>query len=446
MRVTTLKGSGAGLQRLLDYYGGLADDQPRRDGISRGPIDYYLDPTEPPGRWWGRGCDALGVVSEVRPSELEALLLASHPATGERLGRGFGDKSARAFDATFSAPKSVSLLWALSGDAFVRAEVVAAHDAAVEAALGWFERHGAVTRRGRDGVRQVDTKGLAVALFRQHTSRSTDPQLHTHAIVTAKVQDPSGRWLSLDARFLKRQQRSIGWVYASALRSELTERLGAAWGPVSEGHADVAGVPGSLIEAFSTRSGQVDARLAELLAAWVDDHDGAEPDARTLYHLERRAALDSRPGKDPVGDPETLRAQWRHQAAEVGVEELDVPAISRRRPGTTTIDREVMITEALDRVAADAATWLHADLAREIATLVPAGAAASGPALVELIDDLVTSAAERCVELHPPAPPAAPRRRDGRPVASTSSTASSPLRRFWTWRPDCCAGRDQPSA
>ena len=104
----------------------------------------------------------------------------------------------------------------------MRAEVLAAHDAAVDAALGWLETHGAVTRRGNDGVYQVDTQGLTVAVFRQHTSRTVDPQLHTHAVISAKVQDPTGRWLSLDARFLKYQQRTIGWVYDAALRAELT--------------------------------------------------------------------------------------------------------------------------------------------------------------------------------------------------------------------------------
>ena len=54
----------------------------------------------------------------------------------------------------------MSVLWALSPDPWVRAEVLAAHDAAVDAALGWFETHGAVTRRGTDGVHQVDTLGL----------------------------------------------------------------------------------------------------------------------------------------------------------------------------------------------------------------------------------------------------------------------------------------------
>ena len=144
------------------------------------------------------------------------------------------------------AEKSVSVLWALSPDPWVRAEVLDAHDTAVDAALGWLQHHGGVTRRGTDGVHQVDTQGLVVALFRQHTSRSVDPQLHTHALVWSKVQDPTGNWLSLDARFLKQQQRSVGWVYDAALRSELTARLGVAWGPVTGGQADLLAVPADL--------------------------------------------------------------------------------------------------------------------------------------------------------------------------------------------------------
>ena len=80
--------------------------------------------------------------------ELRALLEGHHPGTGARLGRRFGDSSVRGFDATFSAPKSVSVLWALTPDRWVQAEVLAAHDAAVSAALGWFETHGSRHRRG----------------------------------------------------------------------------------------------------------------------------------------------------------------------------------------------------------------------------------------------------------------------------------------------------------
>lgn len=136
MRVTTLKaGSDDDLAKLLDYYAGLAEDQLRRDGGARGPVDYYLDPDEPPGRWWGEGCRAVGLAGGVTPEQLRAMLVARHPGTGERLGRRFGTKSARAYDATFSAPKSVSLLWGLAPDPWVQAEVLAAHDTAVTAAL-----------------------------------------------------------------------------------------------------------------------------------------------------------------------------------------------------------------------------------------------------------------------------------------------------------------------
>ncbi|MBW3581343.1 MAG: relaxase domain-containing protein [Actinobacteria bacterium] len=314
MRVTTLKVGKAGLAALIDYYAGLAHDQLRRDGASRGPVDYYLDPNEPPGRWWGQGCGAMELAGGVHPEQLAALLEARHPGHGGRLGRGFGAKSARAFDATFSAPKSASLLWALSPDPWVRAEVLAAHHIAVVAALDWLQHHGALTRRGTNGIEQVDTQGLVAALFRQHTSRTADPQLHTHAVIIAKVQDPTGKWLSLDARFLKRQQRSISWLYAGALRSELSARLSVSWGPVVEGHAEIDGLPQDLLKLFSQRTEQVEAKTAELIAAWVDEHDGAEPDALTIYRLERAAVRTSRPGKDKAVEADILRAEWRERA------------------------------------------------------------------------------------------------------------------------------------
>ncbi len=417
MRVTTLKAGKAGLEALIDYYAGLAVDQLRRDGVGRGPIDYYLDPNEPPGRWWGQGCAAMQLAGEVQPEQLAALLQARHPGDGGRLGGGFGAKSARAFDATFSAPKSASLLWALSPDPWARAEVLAAHDTGVLAALDWFQHHGAVTRRGKDGVDQVDTQGLVAALFRQHTSRSADPQLHTHAVIAAKVQDPTGKWLSLDARFLKQQQRSISWVYAAALRSELTGRLGVSWGPVSEGHAEIEGVPGDLLKLFSQRCEQVEAKTAELVAAWVDEHDGAEPDARTIYRLERWAVLDSRPAKQDAIEADTLRAEWTEQARQAGFEALALPDGQSCLPGTTVVNYDAVITQALEAVAASSSTWLRADLAREIAALLPAETTGSAAEAVKLVDLLADAAAARCVELHPAAPAGTPCREDGRPLS-----------------------------
>jgi len=417
MRATTLKAGETGVGALVDYYAGLAADQLHRDGLSRGPIDYYLDPNEPPGLWWGRGRGAVELAGDVQPEQLAAMLQARHPRHRPCLGRRFGPKSARAYDATFSAPKSVSVLWALSSEPFVRAEVLAAHDAAVVAALGWLEHHGGVTRRGKDGVHQVDAQGLVAALFRQHTSREADPQLHTHALIWSKVQDPTGKWLSLDARFLKYQQRSIGWVYASALRSELSARLGVSWGEVSEGHADIEGVPDGLLKLFSERNAQVETALARSVAAWVDDHDGAEPDPRTLYRLERSAVLASRPGKSEPIAADQLRAEWAERARHAGFGTLALPDGQHQLPGVAGRDDEAVITAALNAVADASSTWLKADLAREIAARLPAEAASSAVDVVQVVDELAERAAGRCVELHPVAASGAKSRRDGRPFS-----------------------------
>ena len=74
------------------------------------------------------------------------------------------------------------------------------------------------------------------------------------AAAASKVQDPTGKWLALDARFLKRQPRSISWVYSAALDSELSSRLRASWGPFADGHAEIDGVQPGLLRLFSQRT------------------------------------------------------------------------------------------------------------------------------------------------------------------------------------------------
>ena len=376
------------------------------------------------------------------PSSSRTCCRAGTPIRASWWGEVLAIGRARGFDATFSAPKSVSLLWALSPDPWVRAEVLAAHDTAVVAALGWFAQHGAHTRRGADGAHQVDTRGVVAGLFRQHTSRTVDPQLHTHAVIWSKVQDPTGKWLALDARFLKRQQRSIGWIYDAALRTELTARLGVDWDPIEPGagQADLIGVPSWLRDRFSERSEQVAAKLAELVHRWVDEHDGADPDARSLHVLERRAVVASRPDKQHGVDAAELHREWRERAVEVGFEPDRIPGGQRHLAGTSGWDPEVVIDAAIDQVTEQRSTWLRADLAREIATLVPAECAENATGLVGLVDDLAAEAEARCQDLHPPAAPGTPRRADGSAVTEhvtdrqlTTDAVLEQERRLLSW-------------
>jgi len=206
-RVTTLKGVDAGA-----YY-------------VEGPGGYYLDGDEPPGRWLGRGAEALGLSGDVEDDDFLTLMDGRDPLTGALLGTSHNDRTVRGFDVTCSAPKSVSVLYAI-GDDQVRKEVLDAHDAAVAAAFGWIEDHAHCRYRVNGEIWAVDADGIIAAAFRQHTSRARDPQIHTHLVIPNRVMSPDGRWLALDARTLKHDQRTVSALYAAGLRAELTARLG----------------------------------------------------------------------------------------------------------------------------------------------------------------------------------------------------------------------------
>ena len=117
-----------------------------------------------------------------------------------------------------------------------------------------------------------------MATFRQTTSRADDPQIHTHAVISAKVQTDDGRWWALDARYLKRHQRMLGGLYQSVLRSELTHRFGVAWGPIVNGQAEIAGMPKELMAVFSKRAADIDVAVAAKLDEFRH-REGRDPSA-----------------------------------------------------------------------------------------------------------------------------------------------------------------------
>jgi conjugative relaxase-like TrwC/TraI family protein len=204
--------------------------------VAGGLEDYYLGSGEAPGVWSGGLAARLGLAGVVEGDVLRALIDRRHPVSGETLTAGSGPKpTVRAIDATFSAPKSVSLLWAFGGPE-VASVISIAHVEAVEAALAFVEERAAVTRCQRRGVRlRAATSGWAVATFVHRTSRAGDPQLHTHAVIANLVCRDDGRWVSLDATALYRWAKAAGCVYQEELRQRLSERLGVGWGPDRNG-------------------------------------------------------------------------------------------------------------------------------------------------------------------------------------------------------------------
>ena len=165
-------------------------------------------------------------------------------------------------DLVFTPVKSVSVLWAL-GDDLTRRHVEAAHTAAWHQALTFIEEQAALTRAGKAGVAQIDTFGLVAAAFDHPDSRSGDPNLHTHVAVSSKVQGSDGRWRAWDLRVLHALAVAASETYNTAVEDQLRSRLGVRFVererrrdrlPVRE----LAGVPGVLLAAFSSRRRQME--------------------------------------------------------------------------------------------------------------------------------------------------------------------------------------------
>ena len=225
--------------------------------VASGLEDYYSGAGETTGRWIGRGSARLDLDGEVGSASLRALLSGMAPDGNSRLSGRPGRVHTPGWDMTFSAPKSVSILYGLGGVA-VAQQVAEAHEAAVDEALRWLEQHATVSRRRFAGqVVTVKGEGLVVAAFRHRTSRLGDPQLHTHALAANVVERDDGSWGALDSRPLYRQAKTAGFLYQAVLRAQLTERLGVGWGEVANGVAEIAGTNETLLALFSKRRAQI---------------------------------------------------------------------------------------------------------------------------------------------------------------------------------------------
>lgn len=346
-----------------------------------------------------------------------ALMDGRDPATGELLGTSHQERTVRGFDVTCSAPKSVSVLFAI-GDDRVRNEVLEAHDAAVAAACGCVEDHAHCRYRVDGEVWTVDARGLVAAAFRQHTGRAHDPQIHTHLVIVNRVMAPDGRWLALDARTLKHDQRTVSALYAVGLRAELTARLGVRWNEVVIGQAEMADAPDEVLDAFSQRTHQMARRLDEKTERFVDQL-GRRPTPRERWRIEREAALDSRPSKTSEG-AQSLHEHWTDQLDALGYSSdsyLD-QVTGRTRPIETdaTTDRDTVI-DALSSLRDTQSVWRPAEITREIAAALPTRLGGTAAETVERAQRLASHVEDAlCVDISRPVPDRIPLRADGRPV------------------------------
>jgi conjugative relaxase-like TrwC/TraI family protein len=308
-----------------DYY--LEQAKGRVDhaaSLETGVDDYYLGGPEAAGYWLGAVAVELDLPRRVSDDGLRRALAGADPSTAGVLVSG-GPNRVPGFDLTFSAPKSVSVLFGI-GDERLQGAIRSAHDSAVEDALGYLERSAAKGRRGHDGLVTINGSGLLAAAFRHRTSRAGDPQLHTHVVIANLVHGADGRWSALDGRLIYAHAKTAGHLYEARLRAELTRSLGVAWTPVKRGIADVDGVPQPVLRAFSRRRVEIEEELARR--------------GRMGAVAAQVVALATRRRKDYRVTPERLAPEWQERAAAYG---FDAAAVERLlgRAKSVPLQREV---------------------------------------------------------------------------------------------------------
>jgi conjugative relaxase-like TrwC/TraI family protein len=304
--------------------------------------DYYVEGGFAPSEWFGEGAEALGLSGEVDRVEFAELLEGR--VAGQQLGttRDGRIEHRPGWDITFSAPKSVSILAEVAGDK----RLIAAHAAAVKAALGHVEQHMAATRVREGGeVRREETGNLAIATFRHATSRAQDPQLHTHAVILNATQDKDSNWRSLEPRAFYQLQKEIGAIYRQEL-AHGAAKLGYRIEGGKDAMFEIAGVPEKVIDALSQRTAAIDARLTERGTS-REEASSAE---------KQIAALDTREAKSHA-DHKSLRAEWRATSEAKGFGEaaqarVIVEAEDRARASETAASPEILAARAVAWAAA----------------------------------------------------------------------------------------------
>jgi TrwC relaxase/AAA domain len=318
--------------------------------------------------------------SEARKAELRAL------------ARAQARHAVPFWDITVSVSKSITLLYGgllakaeharQAGD-FERAarweqqaaKVWAAIMEGNTAALEYLQDEAGLTRTGYhrgSGAESRAELGIwehardwVIGSFRQHTSRTGDPQLHVHNLVLAKVAtERDGKWRKLDSRSLYRFQGAAAAIAAAVTETALTRDLGVAWVPRADGHGrEIAGISQELMDAFSSRR-QTIVPEAKKVADEREREHGRRPDARQMYRIQKDIALRTRPPKPEK--PLDIRAKLREWEATARAQDLGELAAIPDAVEEAARERGAAAAEA------DSATPMAPDVAAQVARSIAA--------------------------------------------------------------------------
>jgi conjugative relaxase-like TrwC/TraI family protein len=275
--------------------------------------DHYYAKTETTSEWVGELAADLHLAGEVEGSTFEAMLTGELPNGIVLPGKGNNPEHRRAgFDATFSAPKSVSIAALLNDD-----HLIEVHQQAVKTALKVAETRYAQDREWNRETKVVEVKqtgNLAIALFLHDTSRDLDPNLHTHAVILNGTKDANGNYRALYTEELYAHRKLLDDIYLNEL-AHGARQLGYEIEPTTDGF-ELTGYPQELRDTFSQRRKTIELHVAEQV----------ENGAVAAGKLYQQAALATRTRKREV-DRDSLIDNWSDVLAAKGLTLPTIPVV-----------------------------------------------------------------------------------------------------------------------
>ncbi len=275
--------------------------------------DYYSEGQELVGTWGGKGAARLGLEGTVDQLSFERLCDNLHPRTGEPLTVRTRTERTVGYDFTFSVPKSVSLLYAMSGDQ----GILDAFRSAVAETMREMEAE--MQTRVRTGGQDLNraTGNMTWAEFIHTTSRPVDglpdPQLHAHVFVFNTTYDEEeNRWKAGQFRELKRDAPYFQAVFRVRLANKLQDQ---GYGVQRKrDDFEIPGIPSDVLKRFSRRTDQIE-KVAE---------------EKGITDPNRKAELgaETREKKGKALSWEALRKEWNTRLSD---QERDVLAAVHRR-------------------------------------------------------------------------------------------------------------------
>ena len=282
--------------------------------------NYWSRDPQVQSEWRGRLAHEWGLRGSVGAEEFARLSEGQHPESRAQLvqyqpartyeneyGKAITSVDHRAgWDATFSAPKSVSLTALVGGDERIRL----AHRESVRVALGELERY---TQARIGNVHAPETTGKFIAATFEHdTARPVDgyaaPQLHTHAVVFNMTERENGQTRALQERSLFQSQQYATSVYRSELAMRL-QGLGYEIERGKHGQPEIRGYTQEYLDASSPRRAQIMSHLQEI------GREGAGA-AQVAAHRTRDSKEIHSP-EEVLRRHRELAAQFGHQADHV---------------------------------------------------------------------------------------------------------------------------------